>query len=616
MAMFTGVTRRGQRVAALVGAAAMIAVASTSPAWAGDRPGHGGHGHAGRTSTATPIKHLVVIYDENASFDHYFGTYPKAANTDGTPFTAAKNTPKKINTEANAGLLTSNPNEYAPKRLSGAQAMTCSQNHNYGPEQQAYDGGKADLFVQDTSRDTCSGGLYEQPGLAMDYYDGNTVTALWNYAQNYTLEDNSFSANYGPSTPGALNLISADTHGVISVSGTGSTTDPVQTTTPVSSVVKSPNAAGVGTINGDTDPAFDDCSNSDHTSNGALAEMTGLNIGDLLNQKNVSWGWFQGGFTPSTAYAGAGTYAKCGGDTHANVGGTQEEDYVPHHDPFEYYKSTANPHHTLPASLAEVGYNGQANHQYDLSYFDQAVAANDLPAVSFLKAASYEDGHPGSSDPIDEQNFLVHEINQLQKSAEWSSTAVIIAYDDSDGWYDHVYHTPTNGSTDTTQDYAACLAAGASTKTAAVDGYQDRCGPGTRQPLLVISPYSKSNYIDDKFTTQASITQFIESNWRTRSIGDGSFDRSAGSLFSAFDFQRPNDKQVLLNSNGSVASVSPITRFDNQDTVQSLPVQQTAASSSTSDSLALSGALGAGVLATLGTGYAMARRNRRRFAQV
>ncbi len=606
MATMTGGARRA---AALVGAAALIAAAGVSPAWAGSR---GGHGHQGRTSTATPIKHLVVIYDENVSFDHYFGTYPKAANTDGVPFTASKSTPKKINTEAAAGLLTKNPNLYAPQRLSPSEALTCDQNHNYTPEQKAYDGGKADLFVQNTSKDTCSGGLYGAPGLAMDYYDGNTVTALWNYAQNYTLADNSFDTTYGPSTPGALNLISGQTHGVISVSGTGSTTDPVQTSTPDSYTVQSPNAQGVGTVNSDPDPAYDDCADNNHTSTSALAEMTGQNVGNLLNAKDVTWGWFQGGFTPSTPYTGApGTYASCAGSTHANIAGDASEDYSAHHDPFQYYKSTSNPHHTAPASLAEVGHNGQANHQYDLSYFDQAVAADDLPAVSFLKAAEYQDGHAGYSDPIDEQNFLVKEINELEKSPEWSSTAVVIAYDDSDGWYDHVYHTPTNGSQDTAQDTAACQAA-----TVIAGGFADRCGPGPRQPLLVISPYARTNYIDDKFTTQASILKFIESNWRTGHIGGASFDATAGSLFSSFDFQHPNNKQVLLNSNGSVASISPIKKFDNQDTVQSLPLQQTAASSSTSGSLALSGALGAGVLAALGTGYAMTRRNRRRLERV
>src|SRR5262245_60067461 len=75
--------------------------------------------------TTTPIKHVVVLFDENISFDHYFGTYPKAANTDGTKFTAKKHTPKVDGLTKK--LLTKNPNQYNPTRLTHEQALTCDQ---------------------------------------------------------------------------------------------------------------------------------------------------------------------------------------------------------------------------------------------------------------------------------------------------------------------------------------------------------------------------------------------------------------------------------------------------------------------------------------------------------
>src|SRR5205807_9622007 len=87
--------------------------------------------------TASPIKHLVVIFQENVSFDHYFGTYPKAANTSGEPFFASPRTPS-VN-GLTAALLTSNPNGANPSRLSHSQALTCDQGHGYTAEQQAYD---------------------------------------------------------------------------------------------------------------------------------------------------------------------------------------------------------------------------------------------------------------------------------------------------------------------------------------------------------------------------------------------------------------------------------------------------------------------------------------------
>ena len=163
---------------------------------------------------------MVVLFDENESFDHYFGTYPKAANTDGTTFHAKPGTPK-VN-GLTPSLLDNNPNAFNPKRLSHSEALTCDQNHSYAPEQQAEDNGKMDLFEQNTSTDTCTGQPIEfgEPGLVMDYYDGNTVTALWNYAQNYAMSDNNYDTNFGPSTPGALNVISGNDGGGEAVSPT------------------------------------------------------------------------------------------------------------------------------------------------------------------------------------------------------------------------------------------------------------------------------------------------------------------------------------------------------------------------------------------------------------
>jgi phospholipase C len=496
--------------------------------------------------TASPIKHLVVIFDENVSYDHYFGTYPQAKNTDGTEFTAISSTPK-TNNLTNSGLLVSNPNVYSPTRLTPSQALTCDQNHGYGAEQKAFNGGAMDQFVQNVSVDSCTG-EYGAPGLSMDYYDGNTVTGLWNYAQQYAMSDNSFGSTFGPSTPGALNLVAGQTHGVQAVNSvTGAKVADA-------SVAASPDANGIGTVIGDPDPAYDDCSDSNHTSTNNLAAMKGENIGDLLNDRGVTWGWFQGGFAPTAVYAGSGTYAVCAAK-HTNVGGASVTDYSPHHNPFAYYASTANPHHLPPKNVAEVGHNGQANHQYDLSLFDKVAAIGHLPAVSFLKAGEYQDGHAGYSDPIDEQHFIVNEINTLQKSPDWKNTAVVIAYDDSDGWYDHAAPTITNSS------HASADAAICSSSPAAVSGdYAARCGPGPRLPLLVVSPYAKTNFVDHRVTEQASITKFIEDNWSTGRIGDSSFDAKAGSLDNLFDFTASNNKQVLLRSDGAVQSVLPIKK--------------------------------------------------------
>jgi phospholipase C len=545
--------RRLSRLGALAGAAALTTAWGVAPAWA--------HGHHHHDHTATPIKHVVVIFGENISFDHYFATYPHATNEDGTHFTASRHTPKDVRTAENADLIEHNPNQYAPKRLGPEQAMTCDQHHSYTPEQYAYNGGKADKFVQYTDSGKCSGNLFGEPGLVMDYYDGNTVTGMWNYAQHYALNDNSFGDVYGPSTPGAINVISGQTHGIVSMDPDSGTENPQQTDEPDPYTVVSPDENGVGTMINDPDPAYDDCSNKDHTSDNALGAMTGRNIGDLLNDKHVTWGWFQGGFRPATPWDGEdGHYAQCAAQTHANVGGQQVEDYSPHHQPFQYYKSTANPHHLPPRSVHEIGHDGRANHQYDVKDFHAALRTGNLPSVSYLKAPAYQDGHASYSDPIDEQHFVVEEINRIQKSRAWKDTAVILAYDDSDGWYDHVVHKVLNGSRDTSTDSSGMTvdAPACQHGPAPAGGYQDRCGPGARQPLMVVSPYSKVNAVDHTFTQQSSIVRFIEDNWHLGRIGDASFDARAGSLSGMFDFRHPHNRRVLLNKDGSVKSVGHI----------------------------------------------------------
>jgi phospholipase C len=158
-----------------------------------------------------------------------------------------------------------------------------------------------------------------------------------------------------------------------------------------------------------------------------------------------------------------------------------------------------------------------------------------MPAVSFIKAPTYQDGHPIDSTPVDEQNFLVHTINRLQSLPDWNSTAIIITYDDSGGWYDHVLPPIVSQSNDPAND-GLLGNVGLCGHAPAGSYLQDRCGYGPRLPLLIISPYAKTNFIDHGITDQSSILRFIEDNWSIGRIGDQSFDSKAGSLANMFDF--------------------------------------------------------------------------------
>jgi phospholipase C len=505
--------------------------------------------------TTTPIKHLVVIFPENISFDHYFGTYPHATNPPGEPrFTPSPETPHVNGLDT--ALLTRNPNAANPENGNGAinpfrldrtQAVTADQDHDYTPEQMAFHAGLMDLFPKSVGKGnrpkTDPHSPLNTTGLTMGYFDGNTVTALWNYAQRFTLSDNSFGSTFGPSTPGAINLVSGQTNGVVDIRNG-----------------KSGLADGGNhsfTLISDPDPVGDVCSASTRM----LVSMSGNNIGNLLDSAHITWGWFSGGFDLTITNPNGTT--NCKRSTKSAISGKTVSDYIPHHEPFQYYPSTANPSHARPASVQSIGHSSDpANHQYDLHHFYDAVRAGNFPAVSFLKPLAYADAHAGYSNPLDEQTALVQIINFLQTTPEWKDTAVIVAYDDSDGWYDHQMSPILNqssGSTDALTGPGSC--GNGNSALPGVDPAnphaQGRCGFGPRLPMLAISPWAKVNFIDHSLTSQASILTFIEDNWlHGERLGKGSFDAISNSITPMFDFQnKPRmGKLILDETTGEVKS--------------------------------------------------------------
>ena len=462
--------------------------------------------------TTTPIKHLVVIFDENISFDHYFGTYPNAANPPGEPVFVARPGTPTVN-GLTSTLINANPDSAAPFRLDPSEAVTCDNDNHYTDEQNAYDGGLIDK-VSELLSGTGTGCTLN---LSMGYYDGNTVTALWNYAQHYAMSDNFFASTFGTTVMGHLNLVSGQTHGAsANVSG------------------KVVNNSVIANI----DPTGDDCST------GTTIQMAGPSVGDLLTQKGITWGWFYGDWTPASVSGGKATCI------------SQED---PHYTPFQYFASTLNAHHTPPSSVGAIGTSDQAKHQYAITDFWNAVAYGNLPAVSFIKPPANETGHPSTSSPLLEQTFLVTTINKLQQSPDWKDTAILIAWDDSDGWYDHVLGPIVNPSNDPAND--ALLGPNGLCGTPKAGAFLDRCGYGPRLPFLAISPFAKENFVAHTVADQSSITRFIEDNWKLGQIGNQSFDAIAGPITNLFDFDRyplgnGSDRTLILNPDtGELAHV-------------------------------------------------------------
>jgi phospholipase C len=510
------------------------------------------------TSSNGNIQHIVVIFQENVSFDHYFGTYPNALNLPGeSSFTSLPGTPAVEG--LSQALLLQNPNSINaangngatnPFRLAPSQAATADQDHNYQAEQQAFDLGGMDLFplsVGAADGPDLGSGIAATTGLTMGYYDGNTVTALWNYAQHYALSDHFFGTTFGPSTVGAINLISGQTNGVIDDA----------------------NAAGAMVSDGhggnsliaNVDPVDDICS----TTSGALAHLTSKNIGDLMNSAGVTWGFFAEGFDTTLSNSDGST--GCSRDHISTITGLTSRDYIPHHEAFQLYASTANPTHARPTSIAMIGHanDGSTQHQYDIHDFFDAVAAGNFPSVSFLKSAAYRDGHAGYSDPLDEQAFLVHAINIIEQAPQWANTVVIVAYDDSDGWYDHMSHV-VNGSSTTLDAFSSPGICGDGTTAlpgvnASTLHAQGRCGYGPRLPLLVISPWARANYVSHTVTDQTSILRFIEDTFLSQQrIGQGSYDAIANSIVDMLDFSHgtpQNSPLLLLNGTTGQVTTTP-----------------------------------------------------------
>jgi phospholipase C len=577
----------------LVSALALIGASAVA-----DDRDHGGFDDFHHAHTATPIKHVVVVFQENISFDHYFATYPKALNKPGeTPFHADGRTPSVNNLVtpldvnhrftplAGVDLINHNPNlnpvapvapnnskqnstgASNPFRLAPGQALTADQGHNEMPEESAYNNGHMDGFPAFVGTAGPPPAGIGTKALVMGYYDGNTVTAMWNYAQHFALNDNSYSSQFGPSTPGALNLISGQTNGISAsinvINGSG-----VLLHTTHEAFGDASQLPSNLTLIGDADPLQDACSNP----TGDQVTLGGKNIGDLLNAKGITWGSFMGGFDLTVANANGTT--GCLRETDPTAPGTPaftSVDYIPHHAWFQYYASTRNPTHARPSSVEAIGQSliphtntpEPANHQYDTHDFFAALKAHNLPAVSFLKAPAFQDGHAGYSDPLDEQNFIVGVTNALQNSPEWQDTAVIIAYDDSDGWYDHqmppIVNTSANPTVDTLNGPGVCNTSngfqqGKQIPAAPLNGNfgqpaWGRCGYGTRMPLLVISPFAKRNFVDHTLTDQSSVLRFIEDNWLSgeRIQPGGSFDTIAGRLDNMFDFDdRDEDHPRVL----------------------------------------------------------------------
>jgi acid phosphatase len=470
------------------------------------------------------INHIVVIYQENWSFDSQYGKFPGAngianatsatqnqvyCNNGTTAYTALTSLPHAyisppsangcawsatqsgtvVDTRIPAGLPVAQYNlaQYAP-----TSSLTGDILHRFWHQQLEIDNGVLE---------TPANGPYsmdkfvtwsDNQGQVFSAYDSTNLPEGL-LAQQYTLADNFFHSAYGGSYLNHQWLVCACTPTWNQALPTSTTTalaswDPATkslndgflTNMPIASPAQLPAGTGGPIYTVNTMYTV----NTPHASVPAdqlVAGFTAKTIGDSLTDASpsISWKWYAGGWNNALA-------------------GSPDPTFQFHHQPFNYY-----------ARWGTDGSPAKAAHLQDEASFFTDVSGGTLPSVSFIKALGVNNEHPGYADLIDGQNHVANLVQTIQNSPYWKDTAIIITYDEFGGHWDHV------------------------SPPATVDGW----GPGARVPAIVISPFARRHFIDHTQYETDSILKFIETRFNLAPLT--SRDAAAGDLLTAFDFNQP-----------------------------------------------------------------------------
>jgi phospholipase C len=423
-------------------------------------------------SALASIEHVIVIYQENWSFDGLFGKFPGAnglanatptsiAQTDreGRPYAML---PRAIDTrpatpivdsriEAGLPVAPFNLAHYVPPTSRAGNPV-----HRFYHQQQQINGGRMDRFVAWTN----------VGGLVMSYYDA-TDMPLGRLAQEFVLADNFFHAAFGgsflnhmwlvcactplwPDAPADLRARLDDKGGLI----TDGEVSPEGYVVNTAYTVNTPHPARI------TDPRH------------LVPNLTLPTIGDRLDDKGISWAWYSGGWSDAIA-------------------GKPHPRFAYHHQPFAYFAKWAD------------GSAAKARHLKDEADFLHDVAAGRLPAVSFVKPLGTQNEHPNSSEPMTGQRHVAELVQAVRASSIWPRALIIITYDENGGRWDHV-----------------------------APPVVDRWGPGTRVPTVIVSPLAKRGHVDHTRYDTTAILKLIETRWGLAPLGTR--DAAQGGLPGAF----------------------------------------------------------------------------------
>jgi phospholipase C len=445
------------------------------------------------TGDINKVGHVIVIYQENHSFDNLYGKFPgadglnnaasrpKQADITGTAYADGQLPWPAWPDGGTVGNTSAVPNAPYPIDMVIPGANTSGVIspvdlvHRFYQEQAQLHGGQNDHYVY----------VSDAKGLSLGYYD-TTQLPMFNMAKAYAVCDRFHAAAFGGSFLNHQWLIAAQTPKWES------------TTPPATLKVTSFNASATCyTESGCATPLVVDGqliapdnylvntvqpTNSPHAANtnprNLVPPLTNKTIGDALTAAGIDWTWYAGGWNNAVA-------------------GNPDPTFQFHHQPFNYYKNYAD------------GTAARAAHLKDEKDFDTALAAGTVPAVSFIKFVGINNEHPNYADVINGDQHLLDKVNAIKSSSIWKDTVIIITYDEFGGFYDHVA-PPTDAT------------------------HSDKWGPGSRVPAIIISPFAKKGYIDHTQYDTTSILAFIEKRWRLSPLSTR--DAAANPLSGALDF--------------------------------------------------------------------------------
>jgi acid phosphatase len=464
------------------------------------------------------IDHIVVIYAENRSFDHLYGSFPGAEGIaqasaaqktqldhDGRPlphlppvYTQGKPDPRF------PAALPNGPFRIDAPPIGGRlDQVLPSPIHAYYQNREQVNGGKNNRFVA----------MSNVGAWVMGHFDGSQMK-LWKWAQEYTLADHFFMGAFGGSFLNHQWLICACTP---VDRGAPQAVRPQlddegrlkKKPTSPASVLQGPVEVYDGRVSPDgylvntsqppyqpsgIPPAPDGSLELADPAKNPAPPQTAKTIGDTLSAKGVSWAW----------YAGAWNAALADGSREAKAprmiiysARADSPNFQPHHQPFNYYARFA------------PGTADRAQHLKDGEDFMADIDAGRLPQVAFYKPQGRLNEHPSYTDLMSGDAHIDFVLEKLRKSPQWKRMAVIVTYDENGGFWDHV--PPPAG-----------------------EGWGDRWGPGTRIPTLVVSPFAKKGYVDKTSYDTTSILKLVTRRFGLEPLAG--VREKAGDLTNAFDF--------------------------------------------------------------------------------